>query len=147
MRIYFDVCCLNRPFDDQSQQRIRLETEAVTFIMQYIQQKSWCWLGSSAVLAEVKQTPDPARRQAMLSLVGQMTEQVPLDNTILGRVAQLQKVGFSPFDAAHLAFAEAGRCDLFLTTDDQLLKISQPLIEPLPFRLENPLRWLQEIWT
>jgi predicted nucleic acid-binding protein len=24
MKIYFDVCCLNRPFDDQSQDRIRL---------------------------------------------------------------------------------------------------------------------------
>ncbi|MGH2585054.1 MAG: hypothetical protein ACRDJE_09075 [Dehalococcoidia bacterium] len=29
MRIYFDVCCLNRPFDDQRQERVRLETEAL----------------------------------------------------------------------------------------------------------------------
>ncbi len=28
-RIYLDVCCLNRPFDRQSQARIRLETEAM----------------------------------------------------------------------------------------------------------------------
>jgi hypothetical protein len=28
LRIYFDVSCLNRPFDDQDQERIRLETEA-----------------------------------------------------------------------------------------------------------------------
>ncbi|WP_418648223.1 hypothetical protein ACNQFN_05640 [Thauera butanivorans] len=28
MKIYLDVCCSNRPFDDQSQTRIRLETEA-----------------------------------------------------------------------------------------------------------------------
>jgi hypothetical protein len=27
--IYLDMCCLKRPFDDQSQPRIRLETEAV----------------------------------------------------------------------------------------------------------------------
>jgi hypothetical protein len=27
-RIYSDVCCLNRPFDDSSQDRIRLEAEA-----------------------------------------------------------------------------------------------------------------------
>ncbi len=37
MRIYFDVCCLNRPFDDQSQQRIRLEAEAINFLFQHIQ--------------------------------------------------------------------------------------------------------------
>ena len=28
MRIYLDVCSFNRPFDDQSQLRIRLEAEA-----------------------------------------------------------------------------------------------------------------------
>jgi hypothetical protein len=27
--IYFDVCCLNRPFDDQTQEPIRLETDAI----------------------------------------------------------------------------------------------------------------------
>ncbi|WP_420642969.1 hypothetical protein [Candidatus Leptofilum sp.] len=29
MKIYLDVCCLNRPFDDQTQDRMRLETEAI----------------------------------------------------------------------------------------------------------------------
>ncbi|HEY7213913.1 MAG TPA: hypothetical protein VIC28_04745 [Thermoanaerobaculia bacterium] len=28
MRIYLDNCCFNRPFDNQSQMRVRLETEA-----------------------------------------------------------------------------------------------------------------------
>ena len=28
-RIYLDVCCLNRPFDDQSIDRIHLESEAI----------------------------------------------------------------------------------------------------------------------
>ena len=32
-RVYFDACCLNRPFDDQTQDRIRLESEAVLLIM------------------------------------------------------------------------------------------------------------------
>lgn len=29
MRIYLDCCCLQRPLDDQTQPRIRLEAEAV----------------------------------------------------------------------------------------------------------------------
>ena len=33
MRVYLDVCCLNRPFDDQSQDRIKLETDAVLSIL------------------------------------------------------------------------------------------------------------------
>lgn len=36
MRIYMDNCCLNRPFDDQSKIRIRLESEAVLFIQEKI---------------------------------------------------------------------------------------------------------------
>jgi hypothetical protein len=29
-----DVCCLNRPFDAQTQERIRLESEAVLLILE-----------------------------------------------------------------------------------------------------------------
>ena len=29
MRLYLDSCCLNRPFDDQNQLRVRLEAEAI----------------------------------------------------------------------------------------------------------------------
>jgi hypothetical protein len=32
MRIYLDACCLNRPFDNQSQERVRLESEAIQAI-------------------------------------------------------------------------------------------------------------------
>jgi len=28
MRLYLDLCCFNRPFDDQSQTRVRVETDA-----------------------------------------------------------------------------------------------------------------------
>ncbi|BAY02118.1 hypothetical protein ACOWPH_21415 [Anabaena sp. PCC 7938] len=34
-RIYLDVCCLNRPFDDQTQWRTRLETEAILEIINH----------------------------------------------------------------------------------------------------------------
>ena len=33
-KIYLDVCCLNRPFDAQSQPRIRLETEVTTEVLE-----------------------------------------------------------------------------------------------------------------
>lgn len=37
MKIYLDNCCFNRPFDDQSQLRIRLESEAKLKIQEEIQ--------------------------------------------------------------------------------------------------------------
>jgi len=33
IRVYMDVCCLNRPFDDQSEDRIKMESEAVLMIL------------------------------------------------------------------------------------------------------------------
>jgi len=42
MRVYLDVCCLNRPFDDQSQERIRVESDAVELILRPVQ-KGGCW--------------------------------------------------------------------------------------------------------
>ena len=36
IKLYLDNCCFNRPFDDQSQIRIRLETEAKLKIQEEI---------------------------------------------------------------------------------------------------------------
>ena len=38
MKIYLDNCCFNRPFDDQKQLRIKLETEAKLDIQKRIVQ-------------------------------------------------------------------------------------------------------------
>jgi len=40
MLVYLDVCCLNRPFDDQSQDRIHLESEAVLLILERCQSQA-----------------------------------------------------------------------------------------------------------
>ena len=58
MRIYLDVCCLNRPFDDQTQDRIHLESEAVILILKRVRSGNWEWISSEAVDFEVRQTPD-----------------------------------------------------------------------------------------
>jgi hypothetical protein len=36
VRVYLDNCCLNRPFDDQRQMRVRLEAEATLCIQEHI---------------------------------------------------------------------------------------------------------------
>ena len=36
MKIYMDNCCYNRPYDDQTQIRIYLETEAKLYIQEQI---------------------------------------------------------------------------------------------------------------
>lgn len=46
MRIYLDVCCLNRPFDDQTQIRIHLEAEAILSIIQSVDDGEWEWINN-----------------------------------------------------------------------------------------------------
>lgn len=54
MRIYLDVCCLNRPFNDQRQKRVRLESEAVRAILAMIDQGHVIWVTSDAVELEIR---------------------------------------------------------------------------------------------
>jgi hypothetical protein len=49
--IYLDMCCLKRPFDDQSQPRIRLETEAVLGLLA-IESDEVSFLRSPALMLE-----------------------------------------------------------------------------------------------
>jgi len=41
LKIYLDNCCFNRPFDDQSQIKIRIETEAILYIQEKIIDKKF----------------------------------------------------------------------------------------------------------
>ena len=95
-RIYLDVCCLNRPFDDQSQERIRLESEAIILIISRLQSGDWVWLGSDAIYYEVDQTPDPERQRRVRVLATAIQHSVPFTQAEAARVERLQLLGFIP---------------------------------------------------
>jgi predicted nucleic acid-binding protein len=54
----------------------------------------------------------------------------------------LIELGFKFYDALHLAFAEAGGADVFLTTDDRLLRKAQQYKNSITVTVENPVIWL-----
>lgn len=58
MRIYLDNCCLQRPLDNQTHPRVRIETEAVFAILAAAQAKELCMVGSEALDYEVGRIPD-----------------------------------------------------------------------------------------
>jgi hypothetical protein len=65
-QVYLDVCCLNRPFDDQRQDRIRLEAEAVLLILEHCEAGEWQWISSVVVEEEINNTPDRERRHRVI---------------------------------------------------------------------------------
>lgn len=63
MKIYLDACCWNRPFDDQSQNRVRVEAEAVLSILEMAQSSGVEIIGSDIVDDELSEMPDDERRE------------------------------------------------------------------------------------
>ena len=62
MRLYIDLSCFNRPFDDQGQERIRLETEAVLSVLTRVLEGRDLLLWSWAMSYENDKHPKTDRR-------------------------------------------------------------------------------------
>ncbi len=146
MKIYLDVCCLNRPYDDQSQDRIHLESEAVITILKHIELEEWSLVSSGVVNYEISQTSDEERKGRLQSLARWASEFVSVEPKILARARELQRqLGMKAYDALHIACAERGGADVFLSTDDNLVKAAKRNEETISIEVENPLLWLQKV--
>ena len=138
MNVYLDNCCMNRPFDDQSDRRIRFESEAVKVILSICEQRRW----HNIARFDIDQIPDEDRRWKLQLVSGQTDDVVTIDRAVSGRAKEFEEKGIQAFDALHLACAEDG-ADVFLTVDDNLL--DQALgIEDLKIPVDNPVLWLMK---
>lgn len=145
MKIYLDNCVLSRPFDDQSQERVRLETEAIVLLIARFERKEWIWLGSQALDIEIDKLPDFEQQSGLRHVVEFVSQHIAIGEKEFERAIELEKLGFIGFDAVHLACAESGKADVFLTTDDRLLKLAKRLAKRLNVKVENPLDWMKEM--
>ena len=144
-RSYLDVCCLNRPFDDQRQDRIRLEAEAILLILGRCEAGVWQWLSSDVVEEEVHKTPSSERRSRVRNMLSGAYSTVALTDTAIVRAQELKALDFRTYDALHLACAEQMTADVFLTTDDRVLRVARRHTTHLKVHVANPLDWLLEV--
>jgi predicted nucleic acid-binding protein len=122
-----------------------LEAEAISLILQKLHQREWEWVGSEVLVYELEQTVDVERRERLLLLAGQSHQVVEITEKILKRAEKLEASGFDSYDAIHLTAAEQAKVDVFLTTDDNIRKVSNRNKEVFSFMVENPLKWLEEV--
>jgi predicted nucleic acid-binding protein len=139
-----DVCCLNRPFDDQSIDRIHLESEAIMLILKRFESVEWTWISSTVIDHEVDQTPDFERKRRVKTLLSLAHQVVLLTEDIIRRGDEIRQLGFGSYDALHIASAEAGEADVVLTTDDKLIRLAMRHLREIEVLVSNPLQWLQE---
>jgi len=145
MKIYLDVCCLNRPFDDQTQDRIHLEAEAILSILNHSQTAGWSVIGSDAIDYEISKMPDNDKLLMVQILSTMHDAYVKVDAGVERRAVELKRAGLKSLDALHVACAEKGKADILLTTDDNLLSKTLKNQRTLKVKVENPLRWVMEV--
>jgi predicted nucleic acid-binding protein len=127
MRVYLDTCCLQRPLDDQTQPRIRVETEAVFAILALVQAGVATLLSSEALEFEISRIPDEHRRREAMAILTLAGERLLLSNTSEQLAESMARAGLSAIDALHVALAATAGADYFVTADDRLLRKAKSL--------------------
>jgi len=145
MRIYLDVCCLNRPFDDQQQIRIRLESEILLALIDKKTRGRKVFVCSDAVEVELANMIDLDRLRQIKALMEEIySEHINYNSEIIERARCLLSIGLKNMDALHVACAEAAKVDIFLTMDDQLRKVAERNTSVIKVRVVNPVTWIRE---
>jgi predicted nucleic acid-binding protein len=142
MKIYMDVCCLCRPFDDQTMGRIRLEVTAVQEIIRRCTTHEYTLVTSEAITEELSKIPDIRKQLRVEKIVSVAQEQVLIDGGIISRMYEILAMGGGAMDAFHIACAERAGAVL-LTTDDGLITFFK-LHQNIQVPIENPVSWLKE---
>jgi predicted nucleic acid-binding protein len=145
VRIYLNVSCLNRPFDDQEQARIRLEAAAVGMILERVDEGRWVHVSSQMARIEVAANPNPEQRARVQLLLPGGGNIVMLTPAVYARAAALEKLGFKPADAVHVAAAEDAGADVLLSCDDRFCRTGLRQRRKLRVAIRNPLDWLNEV--
>lgn len=122
MKVYLDNCCLNRPFDDQTQLRIKLESEAKLKIQEEIRagklQLAWSYI----LDYENSKNPFQEREIRVDGWKKYAVQSIQENKELLGKASSLNQIGLQKIDSLHIACAVFSECEYFLTTDDQILK-------------------------
>lgn len=141
MKIYLDTSVFNRPFDDQTQPRIWLETLALALILQLIEGGEAILINSSVLEFENSQNPFSIRQDWVNRCCELATSYQRADEAIRKRAEALEQKGVHAIDALHVACAETSGADYFLTCDNRLLRKQKHL----NVKSMNPLDFVQKV--
>lgn len=122
MLIYLDICCFNRPFDDQSDLIVRLQTEAKLHVQDMIRERALSLIWSEIMDLENTANPDVNRKVAIANWKQLGIENVTVSVRVEEIAEALSKIGVKPMDALHVACAIEAQAECFLTTDNALLR-------------------------
>jgi predicted nucleic acid-binding protein len=122
VRFYMNTSAWNRPFDDLSSPRVRLEADAVASLVAAAEDGRLDLVTSDYVDFEVSQNPDPERAGRVRQILARCVSRVDVTEAVAARARELEQTGLRGLDALHVAAAESAGVDALVTTDDRMLR-------------------------
>ena len=144
MKVYLDLCVYNRPFDDQGQHRIVVETVEFMFLLEKAINKEMTIINSFVLEYENSKSPLIDRRDKIEDLLKIASEYVRYSERLENRAEEIEKRGFMAMDALHIACAEAAKSDFFITCDDLLLRKGKANKDKLKVRIVGLMEFFSE---
>lgn len=142
MKVYLDMCCYNRPYDDQTQLKISMETQSKLFIQTLIKDGRLKLITSYMLRYECSNNPFEMRRNAIFDFIHNNTYGYVGDEHkegIEAKASEIMKTGIKFKDACHVASAIYAECEYFISTDMRLLKYKSEeikMVSPIEFVME-----------
>ena len=135
-----DNCCFNRPYDNQTYDIIRLETEAKIFVQNCIKDNKIELVWSFILDFENSANPYKERRESIREWISVSAENIKPTENIKNYANELQNLhGIKPKNSLHAACVIEAQCEYFLTTDKILMKKTIKLKE---IKAVNPLEFI-----
>jgi len=125
MNIYLDLCVYNRPFDDQTQPRILMETLGFIIIMALVSSGEIKTINSFVLEYENLNNPKLENKLIIDDMLYATSQFVEYSESIQKKAEKLESSGIMGIDALHLACADNADADFFITCDDNLIKRAQ----------------------
>lgn len=125
LTVYLDLNVYSRPFDDQTKEKIRRETEAINVIWDVVKKGEIRLISSDILYLEVKRILSESKRAKVTDYVKLCEVHIAQDEAV-EKIAQAitKTCGIKSRDALHLASAVVAEADYCLTCDTQVAKKS-----------------------
>ena len=145
LKIYLDNCCYNRPFDDLSNQKNYLESQAIIVILDKYNNHKIDIYKSKVLDYEISKISNIVKKTKIIDVYNSIeAKYIKTDEKIFKRAEELKKYNIKDKDALHIAYAELGNLDYFITVDKLLINALKR-VSDLKIKIINPIDFIMEV--
>ncbi len=145
IKVYLDNCVYNRPFDDQSNERVFIEARAFYIILKWTEEGKIMTISSDALEYENSITFNPDRRMRIKTYLALAKVYTKFSESLTERSKEIIGSGIRDMDALHIAMAEHGNAEYFVTCDDDIIRKAKKSSRKFKVKICGILEFLEEV--